>query len=159
MYEYNLKLVLDYNIDSDVDWTSDDNYSEAFSEAIDDLKDDSMYDLKNKLLAESKRQQVKAKLGGDVYDNQGDEDFALNNLYTSIGFVSDKYIDEEYLSNTLLDIFADCIGKGNASGSYRASSDWRWYGDPSIEYDEVDFDMDVWIAGIEVVDVDGDIEL
>ena len=154
MYEYNLKLILDYNIDSDVDWTSDDNYSEAFSEAIDDLKDDSMYDLKNKLLDEAKKQQVKAKLAGDVYDNQGDENFALNDLYTSIGFVSDKYIDEEYLVDTLLDIFADCIGKGRASGSYRASGNWRWYGDPSIEYDEVDFDMDVWIAGIEVVDVD-----
>ena len=153
MYEYNLKLILDYNIDSDVDWTSDDTYSEAFSEAIDDLKDDSMYDLKNKLLAESKKQQVKAKLGGDVYDNQGDENFALNDLYTSIGFVSDKYIDEEYLVATLLDIFADCIGKGRASGSYRVSGDWRWYGDPGIEYNEVDFDMDVWVVGIEVVDV------
>ena len=87
MYEYNLKLILDYNIDSDVDWTSDDNYSEAFSEAIDDLKDDSIYDLKNKLLAESKKQQVKAKLAGDVYDNQGDENFALNDLYTSIGIL------------------------------------------------------------------------
>lgn len=154
MYEYNLKLILDYNIDSDVDWTSDDTYSEAFSEAIDDLKDDSIYDLKNKLLAESKKQQVKVKLAGDVYDNQGDENFALNDLYTSIGFVSDKYIDEEYLVDTLLDIFADCIGKGSASGSYRASGSWRWYGDPSIDYNEVDFDMDVWIAGIEVVDVD-----
>ena len=154
MYEYNLKLILDYNIDSDVDWTSDDNYSEAFSEAIDALNDDSIYDLKNKLLVESKKQQVKAKLGGDVYDNQGDENFALNDLYTSIGFVSDEYIDEEYLVATLLDIFADCIGKGRASGSYRASSDWRWYGDPSIDYNEVDFDMDVWVVGIEIVDID-----
>ena len=54
----------------------------------------------------------------------------------------------------MLEIFADCIGKGRASGSYKVSGDWRWYGDPSITYDEVDFDMDVWVAGIEVVDVD-----
>ena len=153
MYEYNLKLILDYNIDSEVDWTSD-AYTEAFPEAIDDLKNDAIHDLRNKILAESKKQQVKATLASDVYDNQGDEDFALNNLYTSIGFVSDKYIDEEYLVDNLLDIFADCIGTGNASGSYKVSGGWRWYGDPSIEYSEVDFDMDVWVAGIEVVDVD-----
>lgn len=153
MYEYNLKLILDYNIDSDVDWTSD-SYTEAFSDAIDDLKDDAVYNLRNKILAESKKQLVKVNLGGDVYDNQGDEDFALNNLYTSIGFVSEKYIDEEYLVDNLLDIFADCIGTGNTSGSYKVSGNWRWYGDPSIEYGEVDFDMDVWVAGIEVVDVD-----
>ena len=131
-----------------------DKAQQALDDAKDDIKDDSIYDLKNKLLAESKKQQVKAKLDGDIYDNQGDENFALNDLYTSIGFVSDKYIDEEYLVDTLLEIFADCIGKGSASGSYRASGDWRWYGDSSIDYNEVDFDMDVWVAGIEVVDVD-----
>lgn len=153
MYEYNLKLLLDYNIDSDIDWKSEE-YSSTLNSIIDDLKNESINDLKTKLLSDQVKSQVKSTLGGDLYDNEGDESFDLIDLYTSVGFISNEYIDGEELTIELEKIFKNIQGTSTESGSYSVSGNWNWYGDPDIEYYEVDFTMTVWVIGIGSIEVD-----
>lgn len=153
MYEYNLKLLLDYNIDSDIDWKSEE-YSSILNSIIDDLKNESINDLKTKLLSDQVKPQVKSTLGGDLYDNEGDESFDLIDLYTSVGFISNNYIDGEELTIKLEKIFKNIQGTSTESGSYSVSGNWNWYGDPDIEYYEVDFTMTVWVIGISSIEID-----